>query len=187
MTPEESLRIVLDLLEESGIFCMLTGSFASNIHGIPRTTQDADIVIEPDAASLDTFVARLGEGFYADEGAAREAFDKCQIFNAIHYETGFKVDLIIRKPRPFSREEFSRREAFTFLGRTRWFATAEDTILAKLEWSQAGSSERQFEDAVGIAKVQGDKLDTDYLRKWAQELGVIELLEKLLQETGRNA
>ena len=187
MIPEESLRVVLDLLEESGISYMVAGSFASNMHGIPRTTQDADIIIEADAVSLDKFVKRLGEGFYADENAAREALAKRQIFNIIHHETGFKVDLVVRKLRPFSHEEFDRREAFTLLGRTCWFATAEDTILAKLEWSRMGSSERQFEDAAGIAKVQGDNLDIGYLRKWAEELDVTELLERLLQEIGENA
>jgi hypothetical protein len=63
-----------------------------------------------------------------------------------------------------------------------WFATAEDTILAKLEWSKMGESERQFNDAANIAKVQKENLDVAYLRRWAGDLKVGDLLNRLLQE-----
>ena len=63
MIPEESLCLVLDLLEESDISYMIAGSFASILHGIPRTTQDADIVIEVDATSLDRFVSKLSGNY----------------------------------------------------------------------------------------------------------------------------
>ena len=104
------------------------------------------------------------------------------MFNVIHLETGFKIDLIVKKDRPFSQQEFSRREKVSFLGQPCWFATAEDVILAKLEWSKQSESAKQFTDAMNIAKVQGGRLDADYLRKWARELGVQEPMEKLLQE-----
>ena len=181
MSPEEALQLVLDKLEGSGIDYMLTSSFASNMHGVPRTTYDADIVIvEPDA--LEELVRSLGEAFYASREEAREALSSRSMFNVIHLETGFKVDFIIRKPRPFSEEEFSRREKGVFLGELRWFATAEDVILAKLEGSKLGESERQFFDAINVANVQREKLDRSYLEKWAKELGVQELLQRLLKE-----
>lgn len=184
MTLEESLIRVLDELERNGIAYMITGSFASNLHGVPRTTQDADVIIKTDANSLARFVKALQKDFYADENAAKEAFSENRMFNIIHYETGFKVDLIIRKSRPFSRREFNRRQKVLFLGGFRWFATAEDIILAKLEWSQMGSSERQFKDAVDVATMQGEKLDHAYLEAWAQELGLSELLKRLIREIG---
>ncbi len=43
MTPEDSLKLILSKLDEYGIPYMITGSFASNIHGLPRATQDADV------------------------------------------------------------------------------------------------------------------------------------------------
>ena len=103
------------------------------------------------------------------------------MFNVIHLETGFKVDFIIRKSRPFSKEEFSRREKSILLGKPRWFATPEDVVLAKLEWSKLGESERQFLDAVSVAKVQGENLDRSYLEKWAKELVIEELLQRLFK------
>jgi len=180
MIAEESLQIILDRLEERGISYMITGSFASNVHGMPRATQDADVIIEVDRVRLKEFLRSLGDDFYADPGAADIAFRTNRMFNIIHKPTGFKVDVILRKERPFSKEEFSRRKRIEFLGRPRWFATAEDVILAKLEWARMGSSERQFEDAVNIGRVQGDSLDRGYLLEWAKDLGVDELVGRLL-------
>lgn len=182
MSPEEALSLVLDKLESSGIEYMLTGSFASNMHGVPRTTYDADIVIETEAGSLDKFVQSLGSEFYVSQEAAREAVSSRSMFNVIHLESGFKVDFIVRKNRPFSEEEFSRRERGILLGGTRWFATSEDVILTKLEWSKLGSSDRQFVDAVNVAKVQKEELDRSYLEKWAKELGIQKLLHCLFKE-----
>jgi hypothetical protein len=181
MTPEEGLQLVLDKLEDCGIDYMLTGSFASNMHGVPRTTYDADIVIEVESGSVDEFVRSLGDEFYASREAARAAVSSRSMFNVIHLESGFKVDLIIRKARPFSKVEFSRREKGVLLGESRWFATPEDVVLAKLEWSKLGESERQFLDAVNVAKVQGEKLDRSYLEKWAKELGIQKLLQRLFK------
>ncbi|MFO7737279.1 MAG: hypothetical protein R6V46_02290 [Desulfatiglandaceae bacterium] len=182
MSPDEALQFVLNKLEENGIEYMLTGSFASNMHGVPRTTYDADIVIEVEPGALEELVRSLGDGFYVSAEAAREAVSRRSMFNVIHLETGFKVDFIVRKIRPFSKKEFSRREKGAFLGESRWFATPEDVILAKLEWSKLGESERQFLDAVNVAKVQGEKLDRSYLEKWAKELGIQELVKRLLDE-----
>ncbi len=182
MSPDEALQIVLNKLEGCGIGYMLTGSFASNMHGVPRTTYDADIVIEVEPVSLEEFIQSLGDEFYVSREAAREAVSSRRMFNVIHLLTGFKIDFIIRKARPFSKKEFSRRERGIFLGESRWFATPEDVILAKLEWSKLGESERQFLDALNVAKVQGEKLDRAYLERWAKELGVHDLLQRLFEE-----
>jgi hypothetical protein len=111
-----------------------------------------------------------------------EALVRKQMFNVVHLETGFNVDLIIRKSRSFSRMEFSRRQPAFYLGASRCFATAEDMILAKLEWSKMAGSERQSNDALSVAKIQGDNLDRAYLEQWARKLDVLDLLEKLFEE-----
>jgi len=182
MTSEDGLKFLLSKLDECGIPYMITGSFASNIHGLPRATQGADIVIEVERRTLEKFLESLGSAFYRSAEAAMDALGREQMFNVIHLQTGFKVDLIVRKSRPFSRTEFSRRQPVFYLGANRWFATAEDTILAKLEWSKASGSERQFNDALSVAKLQRDNLDRAYLEKWAKELDVLDLLKKLLEE-----
>jgi hypothetical protein len=104
------------------------------------------------------------------------------MLNAVHYATGFKIDLIVLKNRPFDQEEFRHRQLADFADQKCWFARAEDTILAKLEWSKMGESERQFIDAVNVAKVQKENLAFEYLRHWANDLQVADLLERLLHE-----
>jgi hypothetical protein len=182
MMSEDALKLLLSKLDECGIPYMITGSFASNIHGLPRATQDADVIIEAEQRALKSFLESLGPTFYWSTEAAMDALTRQQMFNVVHLETGFKVDLIIRKSRSFSRMEFSRRQPAFYLGANRWFATAEDTILAKLEWSKRSDSERQFNDALGVAKLQRDNLDRAYLQKWAGELEILDLLERLFRE-----
>ena len=184
MTPEDALRLLLSKLDEFEIPYMITGSFASNIQGFPRATQDADVVIEVEQGGFRKISRKLSaSAFYRSSEAAMDALVRQQMFNVVHLETGFKVDLIIRKSRPFSRMEFSRRQPAFYLGANRWFATAEDTILAKLEWSRMVDSERQFNDALNVAKIQRDNLDRVYLEKWATELDVMDLLERRKRST----
>ena len=182
MTPEESLGTVLAKLDQFNIPYMITGSFASNVHSVPRATYDVDIVVEFSKDSLEKFLNSLSDYFYVSHEAAREALESRGMFNVIHLDTGFKVDLIMRKDRDFSRKEFSRREKVGYLDADRWFASAEDIILAKLEWSKIGDSEKQYLDALNVAKVQGERLDRTYLKKWAPDLGVEELLNRLMDE-----
>ncbi len=181
MTPEEALELVLSRFDKFNISYMITGSFASNIHSVPRATFDADVVIELAPKSLKKLLDSFAGDFYVSSEAAEEAIKTQRMFNVIHLETGFKVDLIIKKDRAFSQKEFSRREKVNYMDQDRWFATAEDMILAKLEWSKMGDSEKQFKDALNVVKVQGENLDRSYLEEWAKELGVQDLLQRLFQ------
>ncbi len=159
-------------LDRAGIPYMLTGSFASVFYGSPRSTQDIDLVIAATSAQLQTFVENLPSNkYYADLDAALEAHKRGSLFNIIDIKTGWKIDLIIRKSRPFSQEEFSRRLLLTMDGTSLFVASAEDVILAKLEWSKLSQSQRQIEDVAGILKMRGTSLlDRPYLDKWIRDL-----------------
>ena len=98
---------------------------------------------------------------------------------------GLKADLIILKDRPFDVQEFGRRRTGRIQDVEVVLISPEDSILSKLEWSKRGGSERQLRDALGVAVVQGERLDLAYLRRWAVELGVEDLLEKVLDESAR--
>lgn len=161
---------------------MLAGSFASSHHGAPRATQDIDIVTDPGFRSLDTFLGLLsGISVYVDADVARDELKRRGQFNIIDLATAWKVDVIFRKARPFSTEELSRRERAKVLGVDVFVATAEDTILAKLEWAKLGESERQLRDVRGILDVKGASLDRAYIERWLDELGVRALWEKASQ------
>ncbi len=181
MTQEEVIGRVIDALERLGVVHMIAGSFASNFHGVPRMTQDADLVIALDEPGVVRLVRDLERDFYVSEDAAREAVRLKRLFNAIHLDTGFKVDLVVKKERPFSDTELERRTRGELAGRPVSFASAEDTILTKLEWSRDAGSDRQYADAQGIVHIQGTSLDWSYLEKWADDLGVRDLLDRARQ------
>jgi hypothetical protein len=172
----EPLIDVIRELDRCEIPHMLAGSLASTYHGEPRTTRDIDLVIDPSEQRLMRFVRGLAvERYYASEAAAAEAWHSRSQFNLVHLPTGWKIDLILRRDRPFSRMEFSRRERAEVMGVAVFVATAEDTVLAKLEWARAGESERQMRDVIGILDARGQNLDRDYLERWARELGIEDL------------
>ena len=185
MTPEqEALFEVVRALERLGIPHMVTGSVASSFNGSPRSTHDADIVIDPSPRQLDALVGSLANaGFYVDGARARDALRRRLQFNAIETRSAFKIDLIVTKDRPFSREELGRRQTAELSpGVQVALASAEDTILSKLEWAKkAGRSEKQIEDAAGVLAVN-PALDRAYIDRWARELGVLELWREIAGE-----
>jgi hypothetical protein len=93
------------------------------------------------------------------------------MFNVVDRASGWKVDLIIRKNRAFSRDEFGRRMKLSLLDVPVYIASPEDTIVAKLEWSkQSGGSERQRRDVAGIVATVGQELDRAYVERWVHDL-----------------
>lgn len=171
------------LLGEAGIGHMVVGSLASSFHGEPRQTRDIDIVIEPDAAGIRSFLGRLDrDAFYADDRAAAEALERRSSFNVVELDSGWKVDLIVRRERPFSVEELARRVPVRILDVDTHIASAEDTIIAKLEWGVAGSSERQLRDVAGILRAQGHSLDQAYLDKWIRALELDDAWRRATEE-----
>jgi hypothetical protein len=179
---EEAVSRLVRRLEGLGIPYMIAGSLASSHHGLPRATNDADIVVDPSPEALDALVTGLAaDGYYVDARTAREALHGRRLFNVIDPETAFKLDLIVRKDRPFSRQEFERRERSQLGGLDVTIATPEDTILSKLEWARkGGGSERQLADALGVLQVCGDRIDRAYVEKWAQALAVADLWRQLV-------
>jgi hypothetical protein len=171
----EFLRRVTTALEANAIPYMLTGSLASSMYGVPRATNDIDIVISATREQLLSIVQlfqRVGLTV-APEAAVAALRHKSQ-FNVVDLARGMKADLIVRKDREFSVGEFARRETHEVEGIRLTIATPEDVLLAKLEWAKLGESERQLVDAAGILTVQGGKLDIGYIERWVRDLGLAE-------------
>jgi hypothetical protein len=170
---EGAVGRVLRALAASGVPYMLTGSFASAFHGAPRTTQDIDIVIAPTLGSLGELLQQFPEdAYYLSREAALQAYGSEGLFNVIDLVSGWKIDFIVRKSRPFSLEEFQRRRAVELLGTTLFVASAEDVVIAKLEWANSSESDRQLQDVAGILRSQGDSIDLQYIDRWVLLLGL---------------
>jgi hypothetical protein len=175
MSAPEVFRRITSALDQAGITYMLTGSFASAYYGALRSTQDIDLIIEATPVQLRAFVQGLpSTEYYVDLDAALKAHDRQSLFNLIDLATGWKIDLITRKFRAFSQEEFGRRRPVKLLGLSVFVASAEDVVISKLEWSKLAQSQRQIEDVAAILRMRWEALDMSYLEKWIRELGLEE-------------
>lgn len=187
ITQKEFLERLTGLLDKAGIPYMVAGSMSSSLHGRPRATQDADVVIDPTEDQLGSFIALLEQGYYISREAALDALHHRTMFNVIDLEGGWKADLIICKDRPFSRQEFDRRRQIDVAGKMLWVVSPEDIILNKLEWMRGRESEVQYSDALGVAVTQWGNLDLGYLHTWAEQLGIENMLIRLLKEAREQA
>ncbi|MDM8521317.1 hypothetical protein QUF64_14825 [Anaerolineales bacterium HSG6] len=185
--PIEVTQQIAQTFERLTIPYLVGGSLASSLHGIPRATQDVDIVADIKLNQVASIVEALKDGFYIDADIIREAIRNCSSFNIIHLATMFKVDIFVLKPDHTSQQEMIRREQYQLSDNPLdqlYLATAEDVIVHKLYWYQmsGSTSERQWNDVLGVIQVQSDQLDYTYLKQTAQQRGVSELLEKILQD-----
>lgn len=176
MSFADAVRRILEHLNQFNLNYMVVGSFASAYYSAPRSTADIDIVIEATPEQLRGLVADLqASDYYAELDAALDALRHESLFNVIDNPTGWKIDLIFRKSRPFDREEFRRRVSAKLFDIQLFVASAEDVIISKLEWAKLGGSQRQIEDVATVLAAQWKALDQIYLTKWIGELNLQEL------------
>ncbi len=173
---------VITVLESLDVPYVIGGSVATMIHGIPRLTNDTDLIVSFKVEHIEPFVAALEDEFYVERQSIQQAIKHQGSFNLLHYETMFKVDMFIAKDTFFDRAQLARRIPTTLKGdspRKVWILSAEDNIIAKLQWFRMGGevSERQWRDVLGILKTRSGELDIEYLKKTAELLAVCDLLE----------
>lgn len=183
--PLSVLSQVTTILEHVGIRYVLVGSFTSSIHGMYRATADIDILAEIKAEQVQPLFEALRDTFYIDELAMREAVNKQSSFNAIHFDSVFKVDFFVAKSDEFTTTQLNHRELRKISpdrDETVYVTTAEDTILAKLKWFRAGNeiSNNQWKDVLGILGTSRRFLDFEYLHAWAKRLGLSDLLQRAI-------
>lgn len=183
-----ALEPLAGLLESLGVAYEVGGSLASSVHGVARATLDVDLVADLQPEHVAPLVAALRDAYYLDQRRLEDAVLLRRSFNAIHLATMVKIDVFARGRRPYdaARARRARQDSLEDRPGARlfWVTSPEDIVLAKLEWFRAGGgvSERQWSDVQGVLKAQGASLDRDYLRRWAPDLGVADLLERALAE-----
>jgi hypothetical protein len=184
VTPLDTLRFVVQVLDSHAIGYMITGSVASSLQGEPRATHDLDVVVAIRTEDAPVFLSHFGRPqFYLDEHAILEAIETGGMFNAINLEDGDKVDFWMLTGDAFDASRFARRVTVDVFGTSLKVSSPEDTILAKLRWSKlSGGSEKAFIDALRVFEVQAHTLDRVYLVEWVEALGVTELWRRLEAE-----
>lgn len=186
-SPNDVTLRVARAFEKLSVGYYLCGSFASGLHGLYRASADSDFVADLSAYRVPMLAAELAADFDADEEMMREAVSLQRSFNVVHYETMWKVDVFVMKDRPYDAEALLRAQDALLdpsdpTSRVK-VATAEDTVLAKLAWYRLGNeqSDRQWADILGVLRLKRASLSEAYLRRWARELSVLDLLDRALR------
>jgi hypothetical protein len=182
------LRPVLRAFQTIGIAHALSGSMASSIHGISRSTRDADILVEAFPGREEELVAASGPDYYAPLSTIQDAVRRRTSFNILNAESGFKAGVSVCKDTAFEREALSRRIVFhppALSDEPFYICTAEDIVLFKLRWYRLGNeiSEQQWKDVLNVMRVQAGALDETYLDHWATELKLTDLLARAREES----
>lgn len=182
------LEPVVKTFEELGVLYYVGGSVASSAYGIARATLDVDLVSNLQSHQVNLLVEKLKPAYFIDSEMILDAIKTRSSFNIIHLDSMMKIDVFILIDKPYPQKAFERKRIDTLDDEAdsikMYLCSPEDIILNKLEWYKAGNqvSERQWLDVLGVIKVQGDSLELEYIKRWAKELDVLDLLEKALVE-----
>ncbi len=186
---EVTLKVV-NAFNSLGIEYYIGGSVASSAFGVARSTLDVDLIAKMNPDQAQAFEELLRTDFYIDIDTINRAIAHHSSFNIIHLDSMLKIDIFIYRDQPFSQSVFMRREEKRVsdeFPEKLFFPSAEDIILIKLDWhrSSGESLSQQWNDVLGVLKVQGERLDLGYLKKWAGELSVLGLLERAFEDAGK--
>jgi hypothetical protein len=180
---------VVKAFDSLGIEYYIGGSVASSAYGVARSTLDVDMVANMSSDQAQALEGLLEKEFYVDVDTINKAISQHSSFNLIHLESMLKIDVFIHRDEPFGNRVFMRREEKHLsenIPEKFCFPSPEDIILIKLDWyKSAGESlSHQWNDVLGVLKVQGGKLDFGYLKAWAKKLNVSGLLERAFEDVG---
>lgn len=179
MNLDEVVLRVVEILNKMDIPYFLTGAMAVVYYGEPRTTHDIDLIIVVKESDVNLMVINFEQDFYIDEFSIRTAIEEKDMFNAVHKETGFKVDFWILGEDDYNKERFKRRVQVNVLGTKIYLPTAEDAIISKLEWFKMSDIDKHYYDSLGIYRIQKGNLDIDYINNWWQKKSISKLWEKI--------
>ena len=189
-TPADFLAVALraaTVCTDLGIPYLIGGGVASTVHGEFRTTRDVDLIIRLMPVDAARFAGALGAQFTLNPPDILDALahvpaavaDRTQraTFAAYDRATGYQLDVFCVGDTPFDRAQFDRAVPIPILeaNAVLMVASAEDTILTKLEWYAITPSDQQWADVQTVVRVQGDALDRAYLATWATQLGLTAL------------
>jgi len=187
MEQYELLSLLADCFQALGVRYFVTGSVASMAYGEPRLTNDIDIVADLGAEHVPQMARHFpAPEFYFDEEMAGRAVKRRHQFNVIHPSSGLKADIIVAKADEFDESRFARARRMAHAeGREAMFSSPEDVIVKKLVFHAEGGSDKHLRDIAGMLQVSPELIDLDHVARWAEELGVRETWDAVLERTGR--
>lgn len=184
-----ALSPVVEAFKKMGINYYIGGSVASSAYGVARATLDVDIVADIKKEHVTELVQLLQKQYYIDGDMILGAIKNSSTCNFIHLATMIKIDVFIKKNDDYSEISANRVVKDSLPddeGENDFnFVSPEDIILNKILWYKQGGcqSEKQWNDIIGVLKVQTVHLDHDYLKQWAHFLSISDLLTKVINDS----
>jgi hypothetical protein len=179
VTSEAAAVAVIDALERLGIPYMVVGSLASNFHGIPRSTRDADFVVELGPSALSMLAHALPADLHLQPQGAFEAVTGTIRHVVAVKNSPFVCELFECGDDAHDRERLRRRWRVQMFGRTAHVATAEDMVVTKLRWATLAHRTKDEDDVRNILAVRAKDLDWAYVRRWCEMHGTLARLEAI--------
>jgi hypothetical protein len=179
MNGTEAVLDVIAALEDCGVPYVLVGSYATNAYGIPRSTQDADFVIEPGETSISELARRIAPSIRIDPQMSLEAVTMSRRYVAEVVGIPFKIELFLLEDDPHSQSLFRHRRPVSVRDRQVWLPTPEDVIVTKLHWALRANRSKDRDDARDVIAVQGDQIDWNYVHRWCEQHGTRALLDEI--------
>jgi hypothetical protein len=179
MNAEAIVLAVAAALEQLDVPYMVVGSFSSNLYGIPRSTQDADFIVQLEKTSVTSIARVLGPEFELDPQVSFETITGTTRYIMRHTKGAFRIELFLLSDDAHDRLRFARRKRLRIFGRDAWVPTAEDVIVTKLRWSRQGQRPKDIQDVKDVVTVQSRLLDWDYLHRWCDVHATRKLLDEI--------
>jgi len=185
----EFLKLMLDALESAGIDYLIGGAIAEWAWGEPRATQDLDLVVNIPVEAVARFSQELqGRDMLVPPEIILNAIfeNRADIpINAIHMYSGLKADLYPIRPGDELRQEaFRRRLEVDYgppIGKV-FVHSPEDLIIYKLLYFSISQQTKHIRDITAILRARKDSLALDYIKQWAQRMGLTTIWEELLED-----
>lgn len=182
MTSIEGFLQVVDAFTKLDLPYVTVGSFAANVYMDPRSTKDADFVLQLEKLNLNTLLEALGQGWTLDPQISMESVTLTTRYKLNREDSAFSVELFGLSSDPHDQSRFNRRASKSAAGRSVWVLTAEDVLVTKLRWLASAKRTKDQADIENVLKGQAGRLDYPYIRAWCDQHGTRELFEQLYEE-----
>lgn len=182
MMAKDVLRVAIQALNAQEVSYMVVGSLATNFYCTPRSTQDADIVVESSLVAVAQGIAASDDELKLDPQLGFESVTGTKKAVLLHDRNEFQIELFELSSEEHDQSRFGRRVHQQLNGDDIWIATAEDTVVTKLRWSEHAGREKDTADVRNVIAVQKDLLDWSYIERWAREHGTLDRLNELRRQ-----
>jgi hypothetical protein len=177
------LITLVSTFDAADISYMIVGSYSSNFYGIPRSTKDADVVLQMDADVWARLPALLPPGIELEQQGGFEMVTATRRDVLRVKDSLFEIELFHLSEDEHDRARFSRRRKVEIVPRTGvWLPTPEDVVVQKLRWAKGARRSKDYADALAVLQVQGNTLDWPYIERWCAAHDTLDVLAEAKAE-----